>query len=246
VPNAEPWVETRPKPARGSQMERLAAGRTRFLFQGRFTRGRGIEELIEGWTRIDGEQAALFLRGPGNIWRQGAMSRAAQLGLLDRSVFFLEAVKEEQLVASAGEAEVGIIPYKPLVINDRLCCPNKLSQYLHAGLMVIANNLPYVKSVLTEAEAGLSYDSTDLGTLAAVVSRIVADPELLWRSRENALRFARKQFNWQVQGETLYALYHCASVIEESALPDAVVISNRNRSLGAPTRKAGPCGIRAE
>jgi glycosyltransferase involved in cell wall biosynthesis len=210
VPNAEPWVEGRPKPASGSEMERLAAGRTRFLFQGRFTRGRGIDELIEGWARVDGDEAALFLRGPDNIWRQGAMALAARLGLLDRSVYFLKAVTEDQLVAAAAEAEIGIIPYKPLIINDRLSCPNKLSQYLHAGLMVVANDLPYVKSVLTEAKAGLFYDSADLDTLAAVVHRITADPELLVRSRDNALRFASERFNWRVQSKTLYALYYRA------------------------------------
>src|SRR5439155_10191173 len=116
------------------------------------------------------------------------------LGLLGRSVFFLDAVAEAELVAAAAEAEIGIVPYRPLIINDRLSCPNKLSQYLHAGLMVIANDLPYVKSVLTDAQAGLFYNSANLDTLAAVVHRIADDPELLRRSRENALRFAHDCF----------------------------------------------------
>jgi glycosyltransferase involved in cell wall biosynthesis len=223
VPNAEPWIGTRPKPAKGSEMERLAAGRTRCLFQGRFTRGRGIDELIEGWARIDGHRAALFLRGPDNLWRQAAMALAARLGLLDRSIYFLDAVKEDQLVAAAAEAEIGIIPYKPLIINDRLSCPNKLSQYLHAGLMVIANDLPYVKSVLIEAEAGVFYDSADLDTLAAAVYRVVGDPELLKRSRENAMRFARERFNWQVQAKTLYALYRTADDADEGVVEMASV-----------------------
>jgi glycosyltransferase involved in cell wall biosynthesis len=222
VPNAEPWTEARPKPAAGSEIARLAEGRTRFLFQGRFTPGRGIDELIEGWARLDGRRAALFLRGPDNMWRQAAMTLARRLGLLDHSVYFLDAVPEDRLVAAAAEAEIGIIPYKPLIINDRLCCPNKLSQYLHAGLMVIANDLPYVKSVLTEAGAGLFYDSTDLDTLRTVVEQIVGDPELLSRSRENALRFARDRFNWQVQSQTLYELYRSAAGVEQTVPSGAV------------------------
>ena len=67
VPNAEPWADCRPKAAGRSEMERLADGRSRFLFQGRFTPGRGIDELIEGWAKVDGNRAALFLRGPDNI-----------------------------------------------------------------------------------------------------------------------------------------------------------------------------------
>ena len=79
------------------------------------------------------------------------------------------------LVAAAAEADIGVIPYKPLIRNDRFACPNKLSQYLHAGLMVVTNDLPYVKSVIHDAGAGLSYDSSVPSSLAAVINRIVGD-----------------------------------------------------------------------
>lgn len=207
VANAEPWTGPCAKMA-GARMDGLASGRVKFLFQGRFTPGRGIDELITAWDKVDGARAALFLRGPDNIWRRGFMTLAADLGLLDRSVYFLDAVTEDQLIAAAAEADVGIIPYRPLVINDRLCCPNKLSQYMHAGLMIIANDLPYVQSVLAESRAGLAYASSAPDSIAELVDRIVDDPELLRRSQENALRFACDRFNWQIEGEKLYALYH--------------------------------------
>jgi glycosyltransferase involved in cell wall biosynthesis len=86
--------------------------------------------------------------------------------------------------------------------------------------MVLANDLPYVKSVLTEAEAGLFYTSADLATLVAAVSAILDDPALLRRGRANARRFARECFNWQVQGEVLLALYQGADAAQpEPAMP---------------------------
>ena len=206
VANAEPWLEARAAPP-ASGMESLARGRVKFLFQGRFAPGRGIEEMIEQWAAVDGERAALFLRGPDNMWRHKAIGQAGELGLLGRSVHFLDAVGEGALVSAAAEADVGIIPYRPLIINDRLSCPNKLSQYLHAGLMVISNDLPYVKSVLAEAGAGLFYDAAAPGSLAQAVRRILDDPELLRRAKANARRFAKDRFNWQIEGEKLYALY---------------------------------------
>jgi glycosyltransferase involved in cell wall biosynthesis len=207
VPNAEPWMDQRPAcPAHG-EIDSLARGRVKFLFQGRFTPGRGIDELIDGWAGVDIGYAALFLRGPDNIWRQTAIERAAHLGLLGRSVYFLDAVGEDELVSAAGEADVGVIPYKPLILNDRLSCPNKLSQYLHAGLMVLANDLPYVRSVLHDAQAGAFYNSAEPQSLARAVRRLVENPELLARGRCNALRFARERFHWQAQSETLLALY---------------------------------------
>jgi glycosyltransferase involved in cell wall biosynthesis len=207
VPNAEWWVEPRDRPLMKSTMTAAAPGRIKVLFQGRFAGGRGIEELIEGWAQVDGKKAALFLRGPDNSWRQGAIELARKLGLLNKSVYFLDAVPEHMLVPAAAEADIGVIPYKPLITNDRFACPNKLSQYLHAGLMVVANELPYVKSVIQAASAGLIYDSSDPSSLADIMRRIVADRELVRRCQENALRYAKETFNWQTQAETLNALY---------------------------------------
>jgi glycosyltransferase involved in cell wall biosynthesis len=205
VPNAEPVTDK--VPAFGSPMNTLASGRVKFLFQGRFTPQRGIEELISGWQQVDGTKAALFLRGPDNIYAEQARELARSLGLLGNSVFFLDAVSEDLLVAAASEADVGIIPYVPHILNDRFACPNKLSQYLHAGVMVLANDLPYVRSVIEEAEAGIIYSSRDLSSLREAVQRIVTSPDLLRTARANGQLFARERFNWQAFAGELHALY---------------------------------------
>lgn len=213
VPNAEWWVEPGERPPLKSAMTGDARGRIKVLFQGRFDDGRGIEELIAAWTQVNGEQAALFLRGPDNASRRSAIELASRLDLLGKSVIFLDPVSEDMLVAAAAEADVGIIPYKPIIRNDRFACPNKLSQYLHAGLMVVTNDLPYVMSVVQAAGAGLAYRTSDPSSLAAVVNRIAGDRALLDRCRQNALSYARQSFNWQYHSEALNVLYRDASSV---------------------------------
>jgi glycosyltransferase involved in cell wall biosynthesis len=213
VPNAEWWVEPGERPPLKSTMTRAARGRIKVLFQGRFDDGRGIEELIAAWTQVDGEQAALFLRGPDNASRQSAIELARGLDVLGKSVIFLDPVSEDMLVKAAAEADIGIIPYKPIIRNDRFACPNKLSQYLHAGLMVVTNDLPYVKSVVQAAGAGLTYNSSDPSSLPTIVNRIAGDRALLNRCRQNALSYARQSFNWQCHAETLNVLYRGASSV---------------------------------
>src|SRR5947208_315525 len=238
VPNVEIWVENRPAPAANSRMATLAGSRVKFLFQGRFTPARGIEEIIRAWSLVDGSKAALFLRGPDNMWRKAATGLAEELGLLHKSVYFLNAVSEDMLVTAAAEADVGIVPYLPLSINERLSCPNKLSQYMHAGLMIICNDLPYVKSVVVAADAGLSYTSKDLSTLAAAVGQVIRDPELLRRCRENALRFARDDFNWQVHGKTLLQLYAGNEPAEPSRLKTSAEIFQRSPTALSSSRSS--------
>jgi glycosyltransferase involved in cell wall biosynthesis len=223
VPNVEPWIELRERPA-ASPLADLANGRVKFLFQGRFTAARGVEEIITAWCDVDGTRAALFLRGPDNAWKEQATKLAAGLGLLNKSIFFLDAVSEDNLVTAAAEADVGIIPYLPAATNERLSCPNKLSQYLHAGLMIIANELPYVRSVVEQADVGLIYDSADLQTFAQVVKRVIDDPELLRACRRKALRFARDDFNWQKHGGLFLKLYRGEFATPDGASPTSAAV----------------------
>jgi glycosyltransferase involved in cell wall biosynthesis len=212
VPNAEPWTDG--VIAEGSSsMRALAHGRVSFLFQGRFSPGRGIEEVLQAWAHVDPSVAVLFLRGPDNVWRRDLVRMAEQFGLLGRNVYFLDSVGEDDLIAAASEADVGLIPYKGEVAGYKYACPNKLSQYLHAGLMIVTNDLPYVREVIEEAEAGLHYSSYSPMTLVEVTHRIARNPDLLKRARANARRYAREKFNWQVFSPTLYEAYRRDQVV---------------------------------
>ena len=136
-------------------------------------------------------------------------------------MYFLDAVSEDMLVAAAAEADIGVIPYTPLITNDRFACPNKLSQYMHAGLMIVTNELPYVTSVVQAAGAGFSYDSSDPSSFAVTVGRIVADRELMRRCQENALRYAKEAFNWQTHAETLNRLYRGSFTAGRRLMPSS-------------------------
>ena len=143
---------------------------------------------------------------------------ADKTGMLGRSVYFLDSVPEDDLVVAAAEADVGLIPYKGEVDGYKYACPNKLSQYLHAGLMIIANDLPYVSEVLEESCAGLHYRVEDPDSLVETFMRAARDTELLQRCRANALRYAEERFNWQSFSETLYQLYQAAAPGDPAAL----------------------------
>lgn len=206
VPNAEPKAAA-PVAPMATNMTRLAAGRVKCLFQGRYSPKRGMEEIILGWQHVDGDKAALFLRGPENNYTQEGRALAERLGLLNKSVYFLPAVTEDELVAAAAEADIGIVPYLPSFVIYEYACPNKFSQYMHAGLMVVSNNLPYVRSVMERAECGLIYDSKDPATLGAAINRVASDPALLQRFKAQSRAFAAQSFHWQAYSGIFDALY---------------------------------------
>lgn len=196
IPNVEPSPPAMGPPA-VTEMSALARDRVKVLYQGAFAEGRGLEEIIREWSGVDGSRAALFLRGPRNVWLGQLERIAVDLGLLGTSIYILPAVLERDLIAAAREADIGLIPYKGDWPSYRYACPNKLSQYLHAGLAIVSNRLPYIEEVLGDGNVGLCYDVDSDGSFSATMARFVKDPTLLEMFKQNAVAFARTRYNWE-------------------------------------------------
>ena len=205
IPNVEPLPDPG-LPVPTSEMPGLADGRLTILYQGMFAEGRGLEEVLREWTGVDGTRVALFLRGPRNEWSEQLERLAEELGLLGKSIYFLPPVLEKDLIAAAKEADVGLIPYKGDLPSYRFACPNKLSQYLHAGLAILANRIPYVEQVVARGQAGLCYDVDEPGSFARTVEGLTSDRPSVERFRRNAVGFARSEYNWERYEAVLLAL----------------------------------------
>ena len=195
VPNCASLVD-----AAGIDIERKLARRAGreeviFLYQGAFAPGRGIDRLIGAWQHVD-SRGTLLLRGPDNSHKTAMVELARSLGLLDRTVFFPEAVAEEALVTAAGEADFGVIPYEPISVNNRLSCPNKLSQYLAAGLPVICNQLEFVRQVIVENRLGYAVDFSDESATAAMFDKMIAASAEIPATGRRARAYFEQHFHW--------------------------------------------------
>lgn len=179
------------------------SGPVRFLYQGIFAPGRGLEALIRLWPRTD-SRAILMLRGPRHAYSRALEDLAAEAGVLNTRVLFLDPVPETQLIAAASEADVGVLPYEPININNQYCCPNKLSQYCAAGLALLSNRLDYVASIVQAGDFGLIEDLKRPDDFVAAVDRLTGDSTLRARLQANALAFFQRKFNWDEAAVPLY------------------------------------------
>jgi len=181
------------------------------LFHGNFATQRGIEELISAWSKIDPRHALLLLRGPANASRTKCEALASELGLRGRSVIFLAPVDESELVSASQFADVGVIPYKPVSLCYRYCSPNKLSQYMQAGLAILSNHLDFVEHIVRSQECGLTYDTETPSTIVTAVEALATDRKHLQEFRSNALQFSITSFNWESYGSQIYDSFEALS-----------------------------------
>ncbi|MFZ4540624.1 MAG: glycosyltransferase family protein [Rickettsiales bacterium] len=208
TPNCEPLSSLRPFTPR-------APGATcTFLFQGNFAPGRGIELLIEAWADTD-LSAILWLRGPDGEEKEKMKAIATATGLMGTRIFFPDAVAEEDLIAAAAEADVGLIPYTPVTMGYKYCCPNKTSQYMAAGIPILANITKYVEKVVKESGAGKVANFAHRGALVTAVNELVRHPETRQQMAKAGHDYFQSTFNWNAQSTGFY------SAIEQKVAPTA-------------------------
>ncbi|UVT19419.1 MAG: glycosyltransferase [Nitrospira sp.] len=191
VPNAEPLrKDVEPSSARPVTFP------IKILVQGRIVPGRGFEELLNAWALIDDERAVLLLRSPMNEYFQRLCEVHRDL-ISNERIRIEEAVAEDQLVEAASRADVGVIPYRGPNLNHVYCCPNKLSQYMQAGLAILSTSeTQYVSQILSQYKCGLTYDPSSPDGLKEAVKLLINDTTLLCSLKENAHKATHAGFNW--------------------------------------------------
>lgn len=170
------------------------------LYQGGFSRERGIEQLIDAIRLVPG--AVLVLLGYGPLESEIA-NRAAAPEVQGR-VHVLPAVPPTELVSWVAAADVVAMPIQPSTLNHRLTTPNKLFEAMAAGVPVVASDLPGMAAIVRETRCGLLVDPTDPVAIAAAIREILdapPDERRAWRQR--SLAAAHETYNWERQVEIL-------------------------------------------
>jgi glycosyltransferase involved in cell wall biosynthesis len=112
-------------------------------------------------------------------------------------------VEPTALVEALTEFEVGLVINRPLTRNDELVFPNKLFEYLMAGLAVVVPRLEGLVPLVEGERIGLTYEPGRPERLGAVLSELAGDRPRLAEMRARARALALERFNAEAQREPL-------------------------------------------
>jgi glycosyltransferase involved in cell wall biosynthesis len=182
-------------------MAGLASETSVVLYQGGFAAGRGLEDLIRTVPRFPAG-VALVLLGYGPL-RLTLQNLARSESLTDR-VRFVDAVPPDDLLDVTASATLGILPYQPVSLNNRLALPNKIFEYLSVGVPVVAADLPELRRIVSNG-CGRIYDPFNSSGLSSAVKDLLQDDNLEL-AREAALTYGREN-TWSVEQQILMATY---------------------------------------
>jgi glycosyltransferase involved in cell wall biosynthesis len=196
-----------PVAASNDLRERLGLGsQTRVaLYQGGLQANRSLDLLVRAAPYLTPGHVIVVM---GNGEQEAALrALIAELGVGER-VVLTPAVPYAELLRVTASADLGLIVYRPdYSLNVRYCLPNKLFEYMMAGVPTLSSSLDAVAEILTTYDTGRVTTSLEPEAVAGAINALLADEGARRRMRENGWRAAREEFRWDVEQERLLRLY---------------------------------------
>jgi glycosyltransferase involved in cell wall biosynthesis len=192
-------------PARGLRARLgLEAKTPLVLHQGAAAPMRGCATLVRAIAQVPG--AHLVFLGDDDVrgFNGELADLAAALGCGER-VHFLASQPLDELLALTTDADVGVTLLEDSCVNHQLALPNKLFEYIAAGLPVVASDLPEMGALVRERAIGWTVDPQDAGAVAAALRVALSGgvtPALLAH-----VRAAADELRWEVERHRLEAVY---------------------------------------
>ena len=180
------------------------ASPVKLFFQGSFSESRNLKELIESMVFLQ-DEATLTLQGWGGRYEEELQVLISEL-CLESVVEIIPPSPPLEVVRSASEYDIGL--YTPKMTNRHLSLtlPNKLFDYMCAGLAVACTDFPSVKAVVDAAGCGITFEQKGSQYIAKNLKRLVSDTRAIDEMKKASLR-AATNYSWDTQGKKLVSLY---------------------------------------
>jgi glycosyltransferase involved in cell wall biosynthesis len=158
---------------------------------------RGIGDLVDAMKLLRDAYGAKFraiIVGGGRD-AELFVNRARSLGILDTTVKFLGRLPHHEALRAIADANVGVIPHHATE-SWNTTIPNKLFDYMAAGLPVVSSDTKPCARILLETGCGELFRSGDAASMAkAVIS--ATSPGVSERMAMAGRRAILDRYNWE-------------------------------------------------
>ena len=173
------------------------------LHQGALAPGRGCEELVRAIASVP--QAHLVFLGDAWPGYDGVVEELAERVGVTPRVHRLAPVPTTELLRHTREADVGVALLQDTCENHRMALPNKVFEYIAAGVPVVVSRLPELEQLVARHGVGWTVQPDQPDEIASVLRAALdasSDPAL--RARMDV---AAEVLHWNVERGRLIDLY---------------------------------------
>lgn len=163
---------------------------------------RGAEELVQAMPSID--NAILLFVGGGDVLVK-LKQLVTDLGINER-VIFKPRLPYEEMMKYTSVSDLGLTLDKSNNLNYKFSLPNKLFDYIQAGVPVLSSPLPEIEKIITTYNIGDFIVNHNPKHIADKINHILNNQDLMAVWKKNC-SFAARELTWENEEIILKKIY---------------------------------------
>ena len=171
------------------------------VFVGHMMRMRGILEVIESFRTVVDKHPSYELLLVGSFYSDSfeaeVREKISQMGL-EKNVILKGKIPYEKLKKLLYRCQIGFVTYLSYG-NNMACLPNKMFEYMGAGMVIVASNFEGYREILEANRCGVHVPPESVEDIAAAVIALIEDPEKSSRLARTARSKFENLFNWETE-----------------------------------------------
>lgn len=172
------------------------------IYQGAVNVGRGLELLCKAMNFLP--EAELWVVGTGGMDTPIANSAKA---LIDTGrIKLLGRILPDNLRAITAKASVGVSLEEDMGLSYHYCLPNKLFDYIAAGIPVLVSDLPEMRKLVEHYQIGSVLMERTPENLARVINEMLSNVDQKKQWQQNLL-VAATDLCWEKEQEKLFRVW---------------------------------------
>ena len=171
------------------------------LYQGHIYSGRGLENFFYAIQSLKNVCAVALGEGPM------LESFRLQVNQGDwKRVYLPGKVPLDKLLNYTASADVGLVLIENTCLSHYYSLPNKLFEYMHAGIPVIGSDLPEISRMILENKIGQVVNPNKPDEISKSIQNILSDDSTYEAYVANCVQ-ASHSYNWENESNKLVGLY---------------------------------------
>lgn len=174
-------------------------------YVGGISRIRSAQEMVAAMALLPEEFCAARLHLAGTFSDPALEARVAAQDGWTRTCFHGWQGRD-QVAELLNRVRAGIVVMYPEP-NHLNAYPNKLFEYMAAGIPVVASDFPLWREIVETAGCGLLVPPRDPAALAAAITWLLAHPQVAAAMGAAGQQAVRRRYNWEREATGLLRLY---------------------------------------
>lgn len=172
------------------------------IYQGAINVDRGLEEMFEAMEWLD--DVVFLMIGNGDLYKK-FKNQLKKLHYADR-IIMTGSIPFQYLSAFTELATLGISFEKSTNINYKFASPNKVVDYIHAGIPVLASRLVEIEKVVNKFNVGDFIESHHPTHIVLKIKELISNQGLLNKWKVNC-KAAANALTWEKEEKVLIDLF---------------------------------------